>query len=419
MEAEWVGKAQQRMNLPLRFVGGILLTMALALVAFYVLMNPPLSELGPMALFLSFTAVVSIAAGYGAYRLGWINRSPQIRWTLLSGYALSSLLTFLNVWVTARLMFVSPHDLMLATVLLLFAGGIATSLGYFLSTALTDSIIVLNKAAQRIAEGQLDVRVSVKGQDEMAQLANTFNAMAAQLEEAARKQQELEALRRDLIAWVGHDLRTPLTSIRAIVEALADGVVEDQETVSRYLRTAQRDIGSLALLIDDLFHMAQLDAGGLPMDQHANAISDLISDTIERFSELANRKGITLAGRADPGVDPVLIDAQQIERVLTNLVGNALRHTPPGGEVQVRASLTADAVLVEVQDTGEGIPAENLPHVFEQFYRGEESRNRATGGAGLGLAIARGIIEAHGGKIGVESEVGEGTRFFFTLPKMG
>jgi signal transduction histidine kinase len=224
-------------------------------------------------------------------------------------------------------------------------------------------------------------------------------------------------MRRDLITWVGHDLRTPLTSIRALVEALADGVVEDPDTVQRYLRTAQRDIRSLSLLIDDLFQMAQLDAGGLPLDRHPNAISDLISDTIERFSALAAHQKVVLEGSAEPGVDPVLVDTQQIERVLTNLVSNALRHTPAGGSVKVRASTTAEGVLVEVCDTGEGIRAEDLPHVFEQFYRGEKSRSRTTGGAGLGLAIAKGIVEVHGGRIGDESQVDKGTRFFFTLPK--
>ncbi len=417
METMTVRRPLQRLTLPLRFLGGVVLTMAGALGIFYLLMHPPLDELGPMAAFLSVTALVSLMVGYGAYRLGWINRSPHIRWTFLGSYALSSLLTFLNVWVTARLMFASQHDLLLATVLLLFAGGIAMSFGYFFSTALTDNIVALNRAARTIAQGRLSVRVSTAGRDEMAELSRTFNEMAAQLEAAAQKQQELDTLRRDLIAWVGHDLRTPLTSIRAIVEALADGVVEDPTTVQRYLRTAQRDVRSLALLIDDLFQMAQIDAGGLPLDRQPNAISDLISDTIERFSELAAQHQVTLEGYAEAGVDPVLIDAQHIERVLSNLVSNALRHTPPGGHVQVRAAATPEGVRVEVSDSGEGINSEDMPHLFEQFYRGEKSRSRATGGAGLGLAIAKGIVQAHGGRIGVESPFGQGARFFFTLPR--
>lgn len=259
------------------------------------------------------------------------------------------------------------------------------------------------------------MRVPVTGRDEMADLARTFNQMAAQLQEAERKQQELDALRRDLVAWAGHDLQTPLASVRAIIEALADGVVDDPESVQRYLRTAQKNIQSLSVLIDDLFQMSQLDAGGLPLDCADNSLSDLISDTLESFSELANQQGVHLGGSVAAAVDPIYMDAQRIGRVLNNLVNNALYHTPEGGSVEVLASPSPGAVLVEVIDGGQGIPPEDLPRVFDRFYRGEKSRNRTTGGAGLGLAIAKGIVEAHGGQIGVESESGR-TRFYFTLP---
>jgi signal transduction histidine kinase len=400
----------------LRFVGGVVLTVVLAIVIFFALMQPPVRDLRLMALFLAVTATISVAAGYGAYRARWIDRSPRISWVLAGGYALASLLTFLNVWVTARLMFASQHDLLLATVLLLFAAGIAVSVGYFLSAALTDRIVTLNQAAKKIAQGQLTVRVPVTGNDEMASLARTFNDMATQLQEAADRQLELDALRRNLIAWAGHDLRTPLASVRAIIEALADGVIDDPATVDRYLHTAQREIRSLSLLIDDLFELAQLEAGGLQPDLSANSISDLISDTMESFSQLAARRDLTLEGHVEPGVDPVLMDVQLIGRVLSNLLGNSLRHTPPGGTVRVQASRADNQVLVEVHDTGEGISEEDLPNIFERFYRGEKSRARARGGSGLGLAIARGIVEAHGGQIGVESTPGQGTQFYFTFP---
>ncbi len=412
---------EQRIHTPLtliaRFAAGVALTLILALVVFYLVMNPPLSEFGPMALFLSITAVISTAAGYAAYRLDWISHSPRISWVLLGSYALSSLLTFVNVWVTARLMFASQHDLMLGTILLLFAGGIALSLGYFLSTTLTDRIVAVGRAAARLAGGNLQVRVEVSGNDEMAKLAQSFNEMAAQLQTSAEKQQELDLLRRNLIAWAGHDLRTPLASIRAIVEALADGVVEDPATVNRYLQTAQRDIRSLSLLIDDLFHLAQIEAGGLQLDRDLNSLSDLISDTIESFSHLAHSQQVTLQGRVSPAVDPVMLDALKVGRVLANLVGNALRHTPAGGTIQVNASAVDQQVLVEVTDTGEGINPEDLPLIFDRFYRGEKSRSRTTGGAGLGLAIAQGIVEAHGGQISVESSPGQGSRFSFSLPR--
>ncbi len=409
--------ARTDISLPLRFLGGVLAVLLTALALFYVIMRPPFGDLRAMATFLAITATLSAIAGYVAYRSGWLARSPRLSWSLLGIYALSNVLTFVNVWVTARLMFASQHDLLLATVLLVFAGGIAITLGYFLSTGLTDRIRALCLAAENLAAGRLGTRVPVTGSDEMAELGHAFNAMSEQLAAAAEKQRELETLRRDLIAWAGHDLRTPLASIRAIIEALADGVVEDQAEQERYLHTAQRDIRALSQLIDDLFELAQLDAGGLKLERWPNSVSDLVSDSLESFSTLASQQHVTLQGSAGPGVDPTLMDSGKIGRVLANLISNALRHTPAGGTVEVNAWLEGTEVRVSVADTGTGIDPADLPRVFERFYRGDKSRSRASGGAGLGLAIAKGIIEAHGGRIWAESRPEGGTRITFTLPK--
>jgi signal transduction histidine kinase len=400
-----------------RFALGAAATVALALGAFTLLMQPGLGELGQMAALLAATAVLSVGAAYAAFRLGWIHRSPRLRWTLWGSSALSSLLTFLNVWLAAQQMFASPHDLLLAGVLLIFAAGIALAFGYFFAEALTGRLTALGAAAHAIAGGRLDARAPEQGQDELADLARSFNHMATQLEAADRKQRELDQLRRDLIAWVSHDLQTPLAAVRARVEALADGLVDEPAAVQRYLHTALRDVQALSLLIDDLFQMAQLEAGGLPLERAPASLGDLISDTLESFAALADQRAVSLAGHVAPEVDTVSMDPARIGRVLANLVGNALRHTPAGGAVTVRAARTAAGVRVEVGDTGEGIPAADLPRVFEQFYRGEKSRSRATGGAGLGLAIARAIVVAHGGQIGAESAPGQGTRVFFTLPE--
>ena len=412
-----------------KFLLGAALAFGLGLGLFLLLMRPAWADFSFMVELMGATTLVSVLAAYAAYRSGWISRSPSLRLTLMGGYALSGLLVFINVWTIARMMFASQHDLILATVLLIFATGIAMALGYFFTAALTDRIHNLDRAARDIARGELAARVPISGRDEMAQLAETFNDMAIQLDSAGRKQQELDRLRRDLIAWTGHDLRTPLTSIRAILEALADGLVDDPATMQRYLRTAQADVRALSRLIDDLFEMAQMDAGGLKLDRGENSIADLVSDTMESFSELALRQGVQLAGMVDPGTDPVLMDAGRVGRVLSNLVGNALRHTPAGGRVEIRAwrepgvsgpmegSLGGSCLRVVVADTGEGIRPEDLPYVFDRFYRGEKSRSRETGGAGLGLAIARGIVEAHGGQITAESAPGQGTRMEFTIPQ--
>ena len=401
-----------------RFTLGILLIVLISLAFFNVLMSPPSNELGLMALFLGITAFASALVGYGAYRFGWVNLSPTLRWTLLGGYGLASILTFFNVWFSAQLMFASQHDLLLAIVLLLFASGIAMILGYFLSSTVTMRINLLKEAAQKLAEGELQTRVPVSGRDEVSALATTFNRMAEQLQTADQKQRELERLRNDLIAWVGHDLQTPLASMRAILEALSDGVVEDPEMVKRYLLTAQRDVMSLSALIDDLFQMSQLDAGGFPLNRANVSLSDLVSDTLESFSQLALQHEVKLEGQVDSNVDPVFMDTQAIGRVFNNLISNALRHTPRGGEIKVEARRKGSGVEVTVSDTGEGIRPQDIPHIFERFYRGDASRSRSRGtsGAGLGLAIARGIVQAHGGNIQVESNVGQGTRFIFHIP---
>jgi signal transduction histidine kinase len=410
-------KKTRRPPLLLILAGGVALIIGVSLVIFYSLMQPTVKDIGLLAIYLSITAALSIAAGYGAYLSGLITRMPRLSWTLLIGYILSSVLTLLNVGLTAWLMFLNEHDLLLATVLLLFASGIALLLGHFLSVSMTERITQLNQAAKKVSEGHLDARVPITGRDEIADLAQTFNDMATQLENAAQQQRELDRLRRDLVAWIGHDLRTPLASVRVIIEALADDVVEDPATIKRYLQTAQQQVDSLSVLLDDLFEMAQIDAGGLKLDRRPNSISDLISDTIEAFSVIAKRQGVTLKGSALPEADPVVIDAQKIGRVLNNLLTNALRHTPAGGVIEITTLSKPECVQVEVRDTGEGIDAEDLPHIFERFYRGEKSRSRATGGAGLGLAIAAGIVRSHGGEIGAESHVGEGTRVWLTLPR--
>jgi signal transduction histidine kinase len=344
-----------------------------------------------------------------------MNRSPNIRIALLGSYALASLLTFINVWLTARLMFTDPHDLLLGTVLLIFAGAIAMALGYLLSSSFLDRIQSLDQAANKIASGNLSTRITVEGRDELAGLAQTFNQMASQLQEAAEKRKQLESLRKELIAWIGHDLQTPLASVSAIIEALADDVVEDPETKKRYFITAKKNIASLSNLIDDMFQMAQIDAGGLALNYESVVFSDLISDSLESFTELAKRKEITLHGSVTPELGMVQMDAQRINRVLNNLIDNAIRHTPNDGVVEVRAYSSDQGVTVEVINNGEGISPEDQPQIFDLFYRGEVSRRNSTAGAGFGLAISKGIIEAHGGKIEVHSHPGQ-TTFSFTIP---
>jgi signal transduction histidine kinase len=400
----------------LRFIIAILLALEISLSLFYFILRPPISSFLFITILMSITAVISLMVVYLAYRLGWLYRSTKLQWTMLAGYSLAIIFVLLNMGLIARVLFSSIQDVILTGILLLFISGIVMSFGFFLSQTLTDRMEELAKAAEEIAQGNLAMRVPVTGNDELARLGNTFNDMAIQLDQMDIRQREMRTMRNELLAWIGHDLRTPLTSIRAILEALSDELVDDPATIKRYLVTAQKETRHLSRLIDDLFDMSQMDAGGLQLDRQLNSLSDLISDTIESFTELAFKQGILLDGSVDKDIDPVYMDAQMIGRVLTNLTSNALRFTPSGGTVSIRAKRINRRVQVEVTDNGDGIKPEDIPFVFERFYRAEKSRSRQTGGSGLGLAIARGIVETHGGQIRVESTVGVGTRMIFTIP---
>ncbi|MGD8585503.1 MAG: ATP-binding protein [Chloroflexota bacterium] len=395
---------------------GILTGLILVAVVTTLLMQPPFEELATLVGTLAVTAVISMAVGYALYRRGWA-RSPSLMITLVLAYVWAAIVTLFNVWVMARLMFVNTHDLTLAGVLLLFAAIIATTFGVFVAASVTDGLRHLAGTANRLASGDLGARAKVTGRDEISQVAASFNAMAAQLQNAEEERLELENLRRDLIAWTSHDLRTPLTSMRVMVEALHDGVVDDEETRQRYYRTILAEVVSLKDLIDDLFELAQIDVGGIRLEVSAVSLSDLISDTVEGIRPLCEQKNVQLTGQVGPDLESVMMDASRIGRVLLNLVNNALQYTPPGGHIEVEAGRDNGEVVVIVHDSGSGFNPVDLPRVFERFYRGEQARSRATGGAGLGLAIASGIVEAHGGRIWAENSPDGGAVVGFAIPQ--
>jgi signal transduction histidine kinase len=394
---------------------GALVALLVAVLLMQALMQAPMSDVTALVSTLTVTSLASLALGYFLFRFAW-KRSPSFYLTLVLTYAWAGILTLFNVWIMSMRMFASPHDLLLSGILLAFAAIVATSFGVFVAANLNHGLRELADSAQQIAGGNLQARVAIKGRDEVARAGAAFNEMADQLQAAENQRAELEKLRRDLIAWTSHDLRTPLTSIRAMIEALHDGVVTDPATTQRYYRTMRADIIALNSLIDDLFELAQLDAGGLALELLPYALSDLISDSLESFQAVAEQRRITLTGAIGENLDPVLLHAPKIGRVLTNLIGNALRYTPEGGQVEVRAFRSAEGAVVLVQDSGPGFAPQDLPRVFEQFYRGEQARSRATGGAGLGLAIARGIVEAHNGRVWAENAPEGGAVVGFVLP---
>jgi signal transduction histidine kinase len=267
-----------------------------------------------------------------------------------------------------------------------------------------------------LAAGDFSTRVHLDSVDELSDVAKAFNLMADELERSFARQKQLERSRRDLTAAVSHDLRTPLTSIRAMIEALSDGVVSDPDTVQRYYAAISAQTENLSGLINDLFELSQLESGQVQLRKEPVNLNDLLSDVIESMQPQANAKNVSIEGAFCPDTPIVQAEVLKIQRVLYNLLQNAIRHTPAGGSISLSTAITPQGVRVEVADTGEGIPPADLPHIFEQFYRGDKSRSCQTGGAGLGLAIAKRIIEAHGGQIWVESQMAQGSKFSFVLP---
>jgi signal transduction histidine kinase len=409
------GAPLRRSLLPLSL--GLLIALGLALLLAIAWLGAPGQAVVDLIGYLLLSGLLSVGVGTGA--LIWLRRGRGRMWQQVTlAFTVGVAIALFNVFLTARLMFISAdHDLTLLVLLLAFAAVVSLTLGATLAAALAQRVIDLRAGARELASGNLAARVQAVGNDELAELAGEFNSMAARLADADAERRRMEDSRRQLVAAISHDLRTPLASVRAMVEALCDDLVPDPATQRRYLATMRSQIGHLNTLIDDLFELAQLEAGALQLDLQRIAPADLVSDVIEGMRAQAEERQITLRGQvSDPA--PVRAAPQKIERVLYNLVSNAVRYTPAGGSVTIRAVLDSPQLTrFEVADTGDGIAPDDLPHVFERFYRGEKSRSRATGGAGLGLAIARGIVEAHGGRMWAESEPGQGTLIGFTLPK--
>jgi two-component system OmpR family sensor kinase/two-component system sensor histidine kinase BaeS len=287
----------------------------------------------------------------------------------------------------------------------LIAGVIAILLGGILFLQITSPLRQLKKAAAAIAAGNLQQRVKIHSRDEFGELGQTFNHMAENLASA-------ETLRRHMVADVAHELRTPLAAIQATLEGMQDGVLPlDEEQVSAlYSETIL-----LNRLVGDLKLLSLAEAGQLNLERMETDPGALIQQLVERMKPQADPKKIHLETQLQAGLPEVWIDSDRIAQVLNNLVGNALRYTPPEGTITVRAAAAEDGVQISVSDSGPGISAEDLPYIFDRFYRADKSRTRASGGSGLGLAIVRQLVEAHGGRIWADSS-SAGSTFHFTLP---
>jgi signal transduction histidine kinase len=289
----------------------------------------------------------------------------------------------------------------------LAAGGVALVLGSVLFFQIVRPLRSLSAAAQGIAEGDLSRRANIGAQDEVGQVALTFNQMAETL-------QRYSVERQNMIADVAHELRTPLSVIQSNLEAMLDEVLP---TTPEELTSLHQETLLLNRLITDLRTLSLAEAGQLRLDKQAVDPGALVRQVGERLHLRAEEKNIDLDTEVADNLPEIQADPERLAQVITNLVDNALRYTSTGTRITVAAQPALNGVELSVRDTGPGIPSEELPHVFNRFWRAEKSRNRATGGSGLGLAIVKQLVEAHGGKAQVESQVGVGTQFKIYLPR--
>jgi signal transduction histidine kinase len=316
--------------------------------------------------------------------------------------------------VIGSLMVISEGGAELVGAIVLGAAVLAILASSVLARGILRDLEAVREGLAAVGRGERDVRIRTAARDELADLANAANAMIERLRAEEYAREVSDAARRALVAAVSHDLRTPITSLRLLAEAVEDEIVDDQ-TRRAYLERMRTHMSALSSLIDDLFELSRLEAGDISWSLERVPLHDLVGETVEAMRAQADAKGVAVLAEVPGSLSPARANPEKLQRVLFNLIQNAIRHTPADGSVVVRAEQVADAIEVEVADNGDGIAPEERERVFTAFYRGGADAARSTSGAGLGLAVSRAIVEAHGGRIWL-AEVAGGTTVRFSLP---
>jgi signal transduction histidine kinase len=355
-------------------------------------------------------AAVTVAAAAAA---GPLLARASLRQRFVAIGVLAAVVTMANLVVLAMQMFVSDHDASLVLVLLLYAVGAGVAAALVVARRSDAAVRALERTARRLGRGDLDARVgAIEGGAELEVLGGSLDEMAERLQLAHRREAEAERMRRDLITTISHDLRTPLASLRAMVEAIDERVVEDAPSLRRYAVEMRRSVHQLGSMVDDLFELTQLDAGAIEAETSRARLDDVVTSALAAVELTAREKGLRLVPELGAAADASC--SPRVERVLQNLLTNAVRHTPADGTVRIEAHRAEGRLRVAVQDSGEGIASEDLARVFDPFFRADRARSGP--GAGLGLALAKRIVEALGGRIVAESPSEAGARFAFDLP---
>ena len=399
------------------------LALALAIGAAVLLteltMSPSWAELRKLAIYLALAGVASAGLGWVALRGADRMLGPGLRGRAFLSSVIAGAVALLNVIIVGQLMFVSTeHDLNLLLTLVIFSAVITAFFSFSVAATVAGRIENIAAAIRLLAHGAFATRLAPNGNDEVARLSEDVDLLAARLQAADDQRAALDRERRELTAAISHDLRTPLASLRAMTEALSDGIVDEPAEIRRYYATMRREIERLSGMIDDLFELSQLDAGALKLERLPICVQDIAAEVVDAMQAAARLAGVELILNVDSSPPEIEVDGGRIERAIGNLVRNALEHTPGGGRVLVSVAATNGNVDLRVADSGSGIAPSDLPHVWERFYRADTSRGRNGNGdgAGLGLAITRGIVEAHGGSVEAISGGGDGATFVLRLP---
>jgi len=341
-------------------------------------------------------------------RLGGMRRQLAVGGAIVVGQLL------LAAGLFVALMTHAAPDALFTAVLALYAGIVGAWSARTIARGVLGDIEELRRGLRAVADGQREPRITTAGGDELALVAGDIEALAANLRREELTRATLEDARRQLLAAISHDVRTPLTSLRLLSAALADDLV-DGPTRLEYVSRIGVHVRAISALIDDLFELSRLEAGDISWTMERVPLEELVLETVDAMRAQAEAGSVSMHAELTNDLEAARANPEQIQRVLFNLIQNAIRHTPADGSVTVRATGAADAVEVEVVDTGQGIPPDERERVFDAFVQGSDRVSRSDGSAGLGLAISRAIVEAHGGRIWIE-DASIGTTIRFSLP---